>query len=237
MNGQRLQKFLSDSAELVSVVGHGSLMSIESAARSFKRIEAFRTCTVPGFARVFNKVCIHSIRSGAVDQGAREIACCSATPLPGHVLHAAAFDLHREEVPSLLEREHEFEVVPVEISEAGPHTTNTKTALLCVETTDEVYRTTKCSSESEYHRRVGQFYEGKIWRDDIRPARAYLQLCLTAARDLGQGVYENLLDASFLADRKTTVREYLNSQPDVLSWVTSPARYSASRGGHDGQEG
>lgn len=217
-----VSEFLTTAGESVSVFGYGSLMSYESATKSLKRVLSFKTAEVAGYARVFNKVCVHSVQTGAVNWATREVACCSAARMPGRVIVGALLELPRSDLSDFLEREHEFRIVPVE---ARVGATGEKVrALLCEEFDDESYRV-KCSGEGEFERRVGQFYRGRIWRTDIRPARAYLQLCLAAARRLGPAASENLLDASYLGGKETTIAEYLGARPHVLGHTTAPARY------------
>ena len=84
--------------------------------------------------------------------------------------------------------------------------------LLCVEFTDEAYRA-RCQSNDCYMEKVGQYYSGKLWRDDILPARVYASFVLQSVYDLGPECYDNFLDTSFLADGRTSIRQYLQ-QPE-----------------------
>jgi hypothetical protein len=55
---------------------------------------------------------------------------------------------------------------------------------------------------------VGQHYTGSLWnRRDIFPVTGYLRFCVAAARVVGGSLAQNnFLDASFLADRETSIR-------------------------------
>lgn len=44
-------------------------------------------------------------------------------------------------------------------------------------------------------------------RDDILPCRVYLRHCVLAAKACGEVAYASFLDQTYLADRKTTIRE------------------------------
>jgi hypothetical protein len=56
-----------------------------------------------------------------------------------------------------------------------------------------------------------------IWGySDILPCRVYLRHCYLAAKSLGTEAEASFLDGTVLADRYTTVREYLGRNPDIL---------------------
>jgi len=104
---------------------------------------------------------------------------------------------------------------------AGAETESTHTwAVLCARFSDEEYKTQRCRDESEFHDRYVQYGVTKIWKDlddPILPCRPYLRHCVLAARFLGKEIEENFLDCTFLCDRKTTLREYLERNPDLMS--------------------
>jgi cation transport regulator ChaC len=94
-------------------------------------------------------------------------------------------------------------------------------AFVVVESTDAAYHA-KCAAEDQaaglpegttLHDRVGQFYPFhhgaptcQLWgRQDILPVTRYLRFIQAAARALGSE--DNLLDGTFLADRRTSIRE------------------------------
>ncbi len=90
-------------------------------------------------------------------------------------------------------------------------------ALICCEYTDEEYKEDKCGgSDEEYNSRVGQHYKGRLWRHDILPVRYYLSMCASAAKALGQEFLDNFLEHSYLADRQTSIKQYLHERPDIL---------------------
>jgi hypothetical protein len=88
---------------------------------------------------------------------------------------------------------------------------------MCTKYTDEEYRREKIRSEKDWYERYGKWGIDKIWRDDILPCRMYLRHCVLAAQKLGEDVYNHFLDHSYLADRKTTIRTYLNNNLDIMS--------------------
>uniref|UniRef100_A0A162B4B3 Uncharacterized protein n=1 Tax=Daucus carota subsp. sativus TaxID=79200 RepID=A0A162B4B3_DAUCS len=89
---------------------------------------------------------------------------------------------------------------------------NPQTKVLCARYSDEEYFQIRCKGSQEiYFQRYGQYNIHKIWRDDILPCRVYLRHCVLAAKNLGDAVYNNFMDYTFLGDRKTTIREYLKT--------------------------
>ena len=50
----------------------------------------------------------------------------------------------------------------------------------------------------------------------ILPSSVYLRHVYLAAQSAGEATLRSLLDETFLVDRITTIREYLDANPDVL---------------------
>ena len=61
---------------------------------------------------------------------------------------------------------------------------------------------------------------------EIYPCRTYARHCVLAARSLGADAEASFLDHTFLADRRTTLRTYLESDPDLME--EKPRRSSPS---------
>lgn len=61
------------------------------------------------------------------------------------------------------------------------------------------------------------------------PCRIYLRHCVLAAQRLGPEAHASFLDGTYLADRRTTVREHLAANPDIMEEQPPPSligRYS-----------
>jgi hypothetical protein len=54
-------------------------------------------------------------------------------------------------------------------------------------------------------------------RDDVLPCRVYLRHCVLASQKLGQLACDSFLDHTYLADRTTTVRQYLYRNPRIMT--------------------
>ena len=200
--------------ETITVVGYGSLLSERSAKETVPGLKNFQLVTVPGYRRIFNKVGVSFIHRYGLAQSDSHIASCS-TQVDTHTeIIGCAFDVIADEFKGLYEREHRFQWVNVQC-----FTTDGRgiAGRMCTQSSDEFYRLNKCVTDDVYHHYVGQYYSGKIWRNDILPFPVYLNHCLQAAREHGQRVYENFIHTTYLADAKTTIAELLIQQPEYLN--------------------
>jgi len=140
------------------------------------------------------------------------VGACVATASPGEDMLVVLFEVDVEQLEGFYEREHRLNIIEAVVEELHPPLTTgeTKRALLCTDfKNDEEYIQCKCAGEEDYQRRVGDFYKGRLWREDILPVRKYLSLCLSAAKAQSEAFCDNFLDHSYLADRKTTIRRFL----------------------------
>ena len=128
------------------------------------------------------------------------------------------FEIPKTEVPAFIEREEEFEfdIVTVQDMVKDGDVSKSSTGLLCTRSTDE-----------EYIRKLGKdrFNEDckavgvqSIWDapGEIYPCRLYLRHCLLAAKNLSQEAYENFLDTTYLYDRKTKLRKYVEEKYELI---------------------
>lgn len=62
-----------------------------------------------------------------------------------------------------------------------------------------------------------------LWcRDDVLPCRTYLRHCALSAQALSSEAHVSFLDNTYLADRKTTVRQHLDANPEILEELPPP---------------
>ncbi|CAI9290881.1 unnamed protein product [Lactuca saligna] len=193
----------------LSICGFGSLLSERSARSTFPDLINFRVAKLNGFRRVFAHVAPIFFERGIAKPETKEISSLSVEPCEGELLIVTVFEIKKSEIPSFIEREHEFRflaVHPVTL-EGSQYTTP---AVLCARYSDEEYFQNRCKGSQEvYHERYGRFGIEKIWRDDVLPCRIYCRHCVLAAKNLGNEAYENFLDHTYLADRITTIGKYL----------------------------
>jgi hypothetical protein len=207
---------------VIKVVGYGSLLSARSARETIPSLKDFKLVTVANYKRVFNKVGIVFFQRYKVSAEDKEISSCSTRQAPGVIMICSLFSCTEDDFANIYEREHRFRWTNVEcLSERG-----TEVGRMCTENDDENYLLNKCVTPSEYYRRVGQFYCGRIWRDDILPFPIYLRHCLDAARQHGEHVYRNFIETSFLADGTTSIRAYLENKPDLVASANTPYTYA-----------
>ncbi|KAA8548973.1 hypothetical protein F0562_000657 [Nyssa sinensis] len=139
----------------------------------------------------------------------QEISSLSVEPHEGETIILTVFEIQRSEIPAFIEREHEFRFLAVfpETLDGKPYTSP---AVLCARYSDEEYFQIRCKGSQEiFFQRYGKYNIHKIWQNDILPCRVYLRHCVLAAKNLGDAAYDSFLDHTFLADRKTTIRQYL----------------------------
>jgi len=141
-------------------------------------------------------------------------------------------------IPSraFLEREEEFEIVMVPYEETddgngGDDLKGEKKGILCRKSTDEAY--IKLWGQERFQKHYKNYGVDTIWGWDensgIKPCGPYLRHCVLAATKMGGVCLDSFLDETYLVDRKTTVREYLEKYPDVMDKL--PPSHLAERYG------
>ena len=200
---------------MTTIIGYGSLLSEASARETAPSLTGFRLVQVSGYRRIFNKVGIAFFERGHAAQGDVHIASCATRISADTRMIGSAFECSDEDLVRIFEREHRFRWVQVRFSALDG--SGAGEGRMCSEYNDVDYRLNKCVTDAEYERRVGRFYNGRIWRDDILPNRTYLGHCLRAAATQGQQVLDNFQDTTFLADGVTSIRSYLKASPDGVS--------------------
>lgn len=208
------------SADRIAIFGYGSLLSVWSCRRTCPSVSNHRLAVLPGWQRVFSLVSASQLRNGNADQVLRQLAAVAVAPTfqlesPPFTV-GALFSINPDDFAALRKREHRYEMKKLDCYEADDVKRERPIpAFVVVESTDENYFR-KCNSEqaegeaegSKYHELIGQFYGGSLWgRRDIFPVTKYLRFCVAAAHVLGgSAAQSNFLDASFLADRRTSIR-------------------------------
>eukprot|EP01116_Phalansterium_solitarium_P017413 TRINITY_DN4282_c0_g1_i4.p2 TRINITY_DN4282_c0_g1~~TRINITY_DN4282_c0_g1_i4.p2 ORF type:complete len:162 (-),score=15.21 TRINITY_DN4282_c0_g1_i4:119-604(-) len=96
-------------------------------------------------------------------------------------------------------------------------TSTGQAAIICCKSTDEEFKRDRLHGSAElFHERFGRWGVDRVWRDDIFPCRVYLRHCVLAATALGPAFRDNFLDSSFLGDRTTTLRTWLDMHSDIM---------------------
>lgn len=209
LNDERDFQSIVSPHGFLSVCGFGSLLSEHSARSTFPDLIDFRVARLSGFRRVFAHAAPIFFERGIANIETREISSLSVEHCNGESLIVTVFEIQKSEIPSFIEREHEFRFLTV-LPETLDGEQYSNPAVLCARFSDEEYLQIRCKGSKEiYFQRYGRYNIDKIWCDDILPCRVYLRHCVLAAKNLGEEAYANFLDHTFLGDRKTTIREYL----------------------------
>jgi hypothetical protein len=156
-------------------------------------------------------------------------------------------------IPSraFLEREEEFDIVMVPYEEYDSvHSNNASRApsrlatsnfvsstdlpmgVICRRSTDEKYLSRW--GHDHFNRQYKQYGIDTIWNWDkeskLKPCPVYMRHCVLASRNCGKDCYDSFLDETFLVDRKTTIREYLSMNPNLMD-VEPPEELKHRYGG------
>ena len=142
-------------------------------------------------------------------------------------------------IPSkaFLEREEEFNIQVVEYEEINSDYCNEKkrrynTGILCLRSTDDAYK--QRWGNKRFEEKFKKWGLDSIWHWDkdsgMRPCAPYLRHCVLASKSMGEECYNSFLDDTFLIDRKTTIRTYLNQYPHIMTTLP-PAELAERYGG------
>ena len=229
-----LSKYFSrpNHGEGCVVIGFGSLLSETSARSTFPTLTNFRPVRVEGYRRVFTHPTAIFFERGIADLDSKRMASLSIEKAPGHSFSGCAFVIDSNEDPeSLLEREEEFGFEIVNFTSLDDSGKDQGEGIICTSSKDEVYF--QRWGEERFKSRYGPHGITSIWNDwnvpdsGILPCSVYLRHVYLAAQKAGDHMLNSLLDETYLVDRKTTIREYVNANPDVL--LTPPPQSLVGR--------
>ncbi|KAK9802978.1 hypothetical protein WJX73_002803 [Symbiochloris irregularis] len=207
---------LRDGQDKLSLVGFGSLLSIRSARSTFPELTSFQVARVNNFRRVFAHTAAVFHKNGIARPSTKEIASLSCEECPDQAIVTSLFQIQADmkSVEAFIDREHEFRFLAVDVNlldgRQWPHK-----AVICGRWNDSDYRRERCSDEV-WHERYAQYGLQQVWSDDVLPCRVYLRHCVLSAENLGPEAYDSFLDCTYLSDRTTTIRSYLEQHPSIM---------------------
>jgi len=220
-------------ADSIFLLGYGSLLSPASARKS--SVVAQPLCVkLPGYRRTFDHPEVYFFNLGISRLDTLEIACLTAEPSenPKDSVVCYAYNMGAGAFGRMAKREQSYEWSQVEAYVEGSlepitvYMVTTGTEAACK-------RRLTCAKYSTF---LKAGYLG-IWMygpsSGILPCREYLYHCLSSAARMssetqtGISALENFLDSTYLVDRRTTIREYLNKHPEVLTAKPLPAALTA----------
>lgn len=191
--------------------GYGSLVYENWAKASVPELQNFSFYNLTGYRRVFGKVHPFCIYRNEANWDTMEAAACFIEPDPESKLIVSGFEVPASEYPELRKRECDYREITVTLKNNDA----TKTAKVFEGYgTDANFPAPLADIYSHWPWMI-QKYQGDIYRNDILPSQPYLWRCLSAHALAGDEALNNFLDTTYLADRKTTLRTYINKN---LNW-------------------
>jgi cytoplasmic tRNA 2-thiolation protein 1 len=236
----------------ITVMGFGSLMSATSALATFPA-STFRLATCAGWSRIFNRASPKLLARGACAPATGEVCGLAFARTPGASARVAVMEVDAVTgLAAFLQREPYYDIRPLRyVDDAG----RGGVALACCECASDSAADALWGAAAAAAWRAGA--RGRVWhdgrtpdgaplppmplvpevapwepphlpqRDWLYPSPTYLRLCWLAHRRAG--LEDHLLDATLLADRRTTLRAYLEANKATRAWVCD-ARRHADRG-------
>ena len=206
------------------VIGYASLLSETSIKRLFPNVGRIVRVTLENHARCFNSLGTLSLKAGLADRESNYLAHASAIYRPNSILQALAFELDDTDYDTYVRHEFRYDLKPVSVQalEGGQHFD----AIICYENVDQNIDVSRIGSASIWD--LYDLYDTpSFWHRSHLPAKIYLEHCVASARDLGADMLDNFLDASYLHDRMTSIRSYLEDGDSGLASYVNNAQYSA----------
>jgi len=209
----------------ITIIGFGSLLSETSARTTFPRLQNFRLGRVRGFRRVFRHPAAIFFERGIARPETKEISSLSAEPVddPTSGFTVCVFDVSPDHLAmdEFYRREEEFDVRECSFTDLDSQEEGT--GLMCLASTDDAF-IQQWGRELFEEKYLAQGIE-TIWgwgpESGILPCPVYLRHCVLAVSKDGvdQRAQDSFFDETFLADRQTTVRQYLEANTHVMESV------------------
>ncbi|TNE32712.1 MAG: gamma-glutamylcyclotransferase [Alphaproteobacteria bacterium] len=196
---------------MIKIFGFGTLVHEESALNTCPNLQNFKTSRTQNVCRVFGKVNLRAAFRGDVHWDSLEVASCFMEPREGQDIIGVTFDVPKEEWPAMRLREIDYRCREVSYETLDGKESGTALTFFGFRN-DAEFMANKSDEDKIYIDEQRQGYTGNIYRTDVYPARSYLEKCYRAYRAAGRAAYENFLDSSYLADRKTLLVDYLLSK-------------------------
>ena len=199
------------------VIGYASLLSEISIRRLFPNVGRIIPVIINHHARCFNSFGTLSIKAGLEVSESKTLAHASAIYRPNSVLYALAFELDNADFNTYVK--HEFRYHLKDVSVYALENNERFHAIMCYENVDQNIDVSLIGLKDIWEL-YGMYSTSSFWHTSHLPAKAYLEHCIASARDINIVVLNNFLDMSFLHDRTTSIRSFLElSELDVETYV------------------
>ena len=178
-----------------TIIGFGSLLSIESAKSSFKTLANFRFGLVKNYRRVFRHSAPIFVQRNIANLETKEQSSLSAEKYKNIHLIVSVFEIDESEMKLFYDRELEFKWETVYYEPFGfkvDSDSNRLSGIMCVGFENEKeFRETRFKSDDIFHNTFGKYGINKVWRNDIYPCRIYLRHCVLACRNADKMYFSN----------------------------------------------
>jgi len=201
-----------------TILGFGSLLSEQSSRLTFPELANFRLVRVSDHRRVFAHAAAIFFERGIANPETKEFASLSAEPCEGAGFVACAFDVELDETNwrAFEDREEEFALATVPY--VGLDGSGAGEGVLCTRGSDDAYvaRWGRELFEKKYLAHVPTIWD---WAPNsgLRPCACYLRHCVLAVTKAGPAALDSFLDETYLVDRTTPLRTYLDANPAVMT--------------------
>lgn len=195
---------------MISLFGYGSLISEDSARSTCPNLQNFHHVYAKDVARIFGKVNLQSLLRGEGNLETMEVSPVILVEKEDALTYGCSFDIPVDEWPAIKAREFDYGEGEITVFDIKTHTPKTVRTFFGLRTDDDIPKNTEMAKA--YWHDTRQHYQGKIYRNDVLPEPLYLKRCLDAFKQVGIEMYDNFLDQTYLADGKTTIRNYLSKQ-------------------------
>ncbi len=188
-----------------TIIGIATLLDENSARKTCPGLKSFRFAELPGYCRIFNKV-----DPFFEEEETKKIANVSIMPRRESKLIVSVFNISQLEWPQFIAREFEYKIEKIPFWDIESEKTSYGYGCLSQSEEEFIQSCEKCNIRQEKLKQFRQKYEGRMWQNDILPNDQYIKRCLDITANLGKKYIDNFLDHTYLADKKTTIREHLS---------------------------
>lgn len=230
----------NEEQEYITILGIGSLLSERSSRMTFPHLQNFRLGRVSNYRRVFGHPASIFFQRGIANKETLEMSSLSAEYVEDDnatfvctIFDVPNTDMMEDGIPSMafLEREEEFDIITVPYIDLNDGQEK-QGGILCTRSSDEAY-VARWGME-RFTKNYGQYGVNSIWgwapESGLLPCATYLRHCVLAAKANGLECFDSFLDETFLADRRTTIRSYLASKPQIMT-IEPPPELALRYGG------
>ena len=239
-----VKEAISDDGTTITILGFGSLLSEKSSRLTFPNLTNFRLVRVPNYQRMFAHPTSIFFQRKIANLSTLEMASLSCEYNPNCSFIAIAFDIPVSQMidsttntytpkSEFVQREEEFAIIPLPYidqyddrdASSSAAETKVRVGMICAKSSDEIYMA-KWGLE-HFQLRYQQYGISEIWSYpstfiSIKPCTIYLYHCYTASKNMGSACHDSFLDETYLVDRTTTLRQYLQDHPTLFHNLQIP---------------